>query len=434
MKVLLIGSGAREVALARKINSSQLETKLFCWPSSASLARLTDSVPSSVDGLDSLADWAAEQKIEVAVVGPEKPLVDGICEKLSAKNIPVFGPNAKAAQLEGSKSFAKDVMGAAGVPTAAYVTVQNRKDCEAEAFKMLTEHGGCVLKASGLAGGKGVFVCFSKEDVNAGLDRLYGGMAGAAQTVVVEQVLEGRECSFFVMLGASDPSVLGFAVDFKRLNDGDRGPNTGGMGCYTPVPWLPADAADQVLEKVVRPTVAELSRRGIDYTGFLYVGLMWGAGGPQVVEFNVRFGDPECQIMAVADDRDWFSLILNQLGLGAVSDEGRLKPFSEFRKTVGVVLTSNAYPYGEVENISSDITEVVAADDGAIFGASISHKDGKYYNGSGRVMTVVGSGDSFDEARKQAYDKAIAIRKVWPSAHFRTDIAELVEREEGDLK
>ena len=238
-------------------------------------------------------------------------------------------------------------MKAAGVPTAEYYIEEDHDKAKNIATSMLERLGGAVIKASGLAGGKGVFVCTEKSQIDAAFDRLASSMKDASETLVIEEVLKGRECSYFTFIGEGGASPLGFAVDFKRLKDGDVGPNTGGMGCYTPVSWLPDNAQQIVHEKIIDPLLAELERQDIKYVGCLYVGIMWGEKGPSVVEFNVRLGDPEAQVLAIQDRRDWGKLIASKLGLYKEGLEAfELDTQKAQHKSVAVVMASSSYPYG----------------------------------------------------------------------------------------
>jgi phosphoribosylamine--glycine ligase len=424
MKILLVGGGGREHALAWKFSGSPALSELYLWPGhsmSASYGKLVD-LPANAQFCDLKAE-ILRLGINAVICGPEQPLSDGIVDAL--EGIPVFGPTQAAAALESSKSFAKGVMLGAKVPTAAYVVAEDLESCRMTAIKMLKETGGTVLKASGLASGKGVFVCRSVEDIDDGLERLYGSMSHASKEVVIEEVLEGRECSYFTFIGPGGPSELCFAVDHKRLKDGDIGPNTGGMGCYSPVPWLPKGAGMQVEEEIVKPVLLELQRRGISYTGILYVGLMWGANGPKVVEFNVRFGDPECEVLALSDGRDWLSMILSKLGLKSHTfDPPLLTP------AVSVVMASESYPYFEKEESSSVIPLKLLEErpSSLIFASSIGHGDASQVKtGKGRVFVVTAKGMSFKEARTVAYARIEEIRTLWPSAQFRLDIGASVE-------
>lgn len=424
MKILLIGSGAREHALAWKFSKSPAMTALYVWPGHALSKRI--GIPLDLKAAASFEELRAEVlrlKIDAVVCGPEQPLADGLADYL--EGIPVFGPKKAAALLESSKSFAKEVMKAAQIPTAEYMVTRSEVECRTVSLSMLTRTGGAVLKASGLAAGKGVFVCRTLEEIQNGLDRLFSSMKEAASEVVVETVLEGRECSYFTLIGPEGPSELCFAVDHKRLLDGDLGPNTGGMGCYAPVPWLPKDAGKTVENAVVLPLLRELKKREIEYTGVLYVGLMWGESGPQVVEFNVRFGDPECEVLAWSDSRDWLSMILSKLGLMSYE----FLP-ANLRPAVSVVIASKSYPYGEAQDEASLVAheDLKEEEDSVVFASSIVFaNEAQISTGKGRVFVVVSDGESFGDARKKAYQRVNRLRTLWPASQVRMDIAKLVE-------
>lgn len=427
MKLLLIGSGAREHALAWKLKRSPLVRELFLWPRSFISDAVGGAEPLLAGSWREALDAARAQGCDAVVVGPETLLAEGIRDYGEKIGLPVFGPGQSVARLEYSKSFAKDVMNAAGIPTAAYEVAESRAACTEMAARMLESQGSVVLKADGLAAGKGVFVCHNANEVAAALGRLYeGAMKEATKRVVVEEKLVGRECSFFCFLGEGAPVSLGFAVDYKRLNDGHQGPNTGGMGCYSPVPWLPDDAAENVMRCVVRPLLSELARRGLHYVGCLYVGVMWHPQkGPSVVEFNVRMGDPEAQVLAMRDGRDWAGLIAAKLGLAVAN-----APVAADAQgaAVGVVLTAPGYPYEEARPVTIDLAAdpfTTPEERCAVFASSSLERQGagRYRVGSGRVMTVVGLGKNSAAARDEAYRKVTAIHQAWPAAHFRRDIA-----------
>jgi len=381
-------------------------------------------------GMADVARFARNQAVDFVVVGPEQPLADGFADACADLKLPCFGPLKAAAELESSKAFAKDVMQAAGIPTAAFAVVQGEASCRATAENFLARSGGAVIKASGLASGKGVFVCLKQADIDEGIERLYrSGMAKAAETVVIEEVLQGRECSFFVFLGEGKPTPLGFAVDHKRLKDGDQGPNTGGMGCYTPVPWLPEDAGDRVMTQVVQPLLLELKRRQMHYTGCLYVGLMWSAAGPSVVEFNVRLGDPEAEVLAVQDKRDWAELIAAKLGLQEDSHDFEAAASNNVGVSVCVVLASPCYPYGEGATkrfeVSRDIFQN-ADDKPKVFAAAVREEQGRLLTGKGRLLTVVGHGKDFPDARQHAYGFIKTIAAPWEGVQYRQDIGSVL--------
>ncbi len=365
--------------------------------------------------------------IDCVVCGPETPLAEGLADTLEGAGLPVFGPRRAAAALESSKAFAKEVMRAAGIPTAAYELVSSESACRAAALAMLARTGGTVLKASGLAAGKGVFVCRTAADVEAGLRHLYhSDMRQAAATVVVEETLVGRECSYFTFIGQNGATGLGFAVDYKRLEDGDHGPNTGGMGCYAPVPWLPADAAAQVEQKVVKPLLAELARRDVPYRGCLYVGLMWRDDGFAVVEFNVRLGDPEAQVLAVYDDRDWLALIAAKLGLPVPTSAltAATAKIAHDDCAVNVVMASRGYPFGaEAEGPPVTLpAKLMHAPGAQVFAASVGGTSEAIVTGTGRVLSIAARGASFEAARRAAYARVEAIAAAWPGCRFRNDV------------
>ena len=422
MRVLVVGSGGREHALVRKLLESPQLSRLFVWPGNAMSRKIAEPL-----ALDASADWQTllnackSEKIDAVVVGPERPLSEGLADVLEGGGIPVFGPCKAAAQLESSKEFAKQVMTAARIPTAEWTVVRGKSECLRVGLDMLRRKGATVLKASGLAAGKGVFVCRTEEDVHLGVERLHSSdMAASSSTIVIEECLEGRECSYFVFVGDSGAQGIGFAVDYKRLRDGDLGPNTGGMGCYAPVPWLPPDASNTVDSRVVRPVLEELKKRGISYRGCLYVGLMWGQEGPKVIEFNVRLGDPEAEVLALQDERDWLALILRQLGLS----QAEVTPQSLSRKAVTVILAAAGYPWGDVPEqpviVPWGVLEPVP--DLCVFGASIILADGGVMTGAGRVFAVTAAASSFADARTRAYERAAQIAALWPGCQYRRDI------------
>jgi phosphoribosylamine---glycine ligase len=442
MNILLIGSGARESAMAWKFSQSSRLTKLWIWPgdTALSLNYASPDLPKGADWLQ-LAEWCVAQKISLVVSGPEAPLAAGAADIFQRQtNIPFFGPTQSLARLESSKSFSKEMMKAAGILTADFTIAHNRESCARFASEYFAKWGKVVLKASGLAAGKGVFVCHKAEEIEEGLNHLYGTeMASAAAEVVVEQCLEGRECSYFTMITANKPRFLGFAVDYKRLQDGDQGPNTGGMGTYTSVPWLPVGAEELITDTVVTPLLDSIARGGESYTGYLYVGIMWTKEGPYVLEFNVRLGDPEAQVLAVQDQRDWLAMIASDLGISSGPSTSRDSvgassldtefPALSSRYTVGVVAASPNYPFGDSkearETVLSRSLFEGCGKDLQIFGASLKPVADGLKTGSGRVLTVVAAGDSMTDARNKAYHKIAQIRKVWPFLHCRTDVADL---------
>ncbi len=424
MRYLIVGSGSREHAISWKLMNSSIVSEVKQWVgnlgSNQEFMRL--DLPSDANFTD-LAELIKIEKIDAVVVGPEVMLDNGIANELNSFGIPVFGPTKEVSMLEASKKYAKEVMASAGIPTAAFELAESEEQCLDLARKIFSSKGGVVVKASGLAGGKGVFVCHSEAEIDSAIERLYHtAMSSASGVVVVEEELIGRECSYFVCLGKNDPISLGFAVDFKRLADGDSGPNTGGMGCYTPVPWLPENAASIVTEQIVDPLVKELNKRGHTYTGFLYVGLMWSESGPYVVEFNVRLGDPEAQVLAYNDKNDWGKVISRQLGLY----DGDMSYQDVNSASVAVVLASDGYPYEKSKTSGVELSAVNSAtgDDCKVFyGSIVTDSRSVLRAGSGRTMTVVSSGESHKDARSRVYQLVEKLGSEWPEAQYRKDIA-----------
>jgi phosphoribosylamine---glycine ligase len=433
MRVLIVGSGGREHALAWKLRQSPECTGLFIWPGNPASLRVSTSLGLPGDAsFERVADAALSHGIEMVVVGPEGPLSAGIADVMTKKGLRVFGPNQAAAQLESSKVFAKQMMVEASIPTAAFEVTRSRGDCLSTAMRILNRDGGVVLKASGLASGKGVFVCQSESEVLKGIERLFGAsLRSAADEVVVEEMLFGREVSYFCFIGNGHVTRIGFAVDHKRLLPGDKGPMTGGMGCYTPVPWLPGDAGDQVDRSVVHPLLEVLASKGMSYTGCLYVGIMWSDKGPSVIEFNVRFGDPEAQVLAFSDSTDWLPLMAATVGLNLKKSYQSVAP----KSVMGYVLASSGYPYGETPDIdavipwslleqNSDQRPDHSRDGAIVFCGSVSPSEGGVRTGSGRVFLVAGSGRTFKAAKAKALACIDSIRGRWPQTQWRADIGQ----------
>jgi phosphoribosylamine--glycine ligase len=398
VNVLILGSGGREHALAWKIAQSGRLAELHAAPGNPGIAPLGRCHPIRMDDVEGLLGLCREHEIHLVVVGPEAPLVAGIADELRRAGVAVFGPSKAAAQIEGSKTFAKEVLAAAGVPTAALLD-------EARA--------PCVVKADGLAAGKGVFVCRTQEAADAALApaRALGG------DVIVEELLEGEEVSLFALCDGQRVVPLAPAQDFKRLEDGDKGPNTGGMGSYSPVPMLGEDEIEELAGLVHRPVIAELARRGAPFVGLLYAGLMLTDAGPRVLEFNCRFGDPETQALLPRLDGD----ILEALVAAANGDLSGIELEAAPTAAVAVVLAAGGYPEEPESGIPIGGIEVAGATGALVFHAGTALRHGQLVSAGGRVLNVVGIGDSISEARAQAY---AAIEQIdFPGVQFRTDIA-----------
>ncbi|MFI6293924.1 phosphoribosylamine--glycine ligase [Nonomuraea sp. NPDC050790] len=405
MRVLVIGSGGREHALCRSLSLDPQVTDLHCAPGNAGVQQVATTHPVTATDPAEVTALAVRLGADLVVVGPEAPLVAGVGDAVRAAGIPVFGPSAEAAMIEGSKAFAKEVMAAAGVPTARSRTCATPE----EAAAALAEFGApYVVKDDGLAAGKGVVVTGSLE---AALEH-----AASCERVVIEEFLDGPEVSLFALCDGRDAVPLRPAQDFKRAYDGDEGPNTGGMGAYTPLPWAPDGLTEQVMREVVRPTIAELGRRGLPYRGVLFVGLALTAKGPKVIEFNARFGDPETQVIL-----DRLATPLGGLLLGCAT--GTLGAADELAwhdgSAVTVVVAAENYPG---EPVKGDvITGLEPTGDAYVIHAGTALADGQVVSAGGRVLSVVGTGPDQASARASAYD--LVARVKLRGSHYRTDIA-----------
>jgi len=437
INILLIGNGAREHALAWKISQSSLAGRITQWPAkTVQPSHESVNIPAASASTTELANFATTQKMDLVIVGPEAPLADGIADKLQELGIACFGPTSFCAKLETSKAVSKKWMEDAGVPTAEFWSFTCRDKAKKQAKEQFAQKGSVVVKASGLAAGKGVFVCDSEEKIDQAFFELSSRFGDASETIVVEEKLTGRESSYFCFVGNKNkkPIVvpLGFAVDFKRLYNHDLGPNTGGMGCYTPVPWLPKDAQSQVHNKVIDPILLHLSSLGHAYEGFLYVGLMWTAENqPKVIEFNCRLGDPEAQAMAASDQSDWLETIA---ALQELVETGKEKVQTQSKPVVNVVLTAQNYGLAPGQK-KADLPEKPFPNnlgnvhtDGKLdvfFGGVQPNSSGGVVPSGGRVASLCFSGSDLASSRKGALDVANHIKSnYWPSVHFREDIGE----------
>ena len=410
MRVLLLGSGGREHALAWKLARSPKLSALLCAPGNPGTARFGTNVPVKAEAAAQIAQLAHREKVDLVVVGPEAPLVAGVADLLQVEGIPCFGPVAAAARLEGSKAFAKEVMAEAGVPTADFRVFTDVAAAEAYAVSQ----GRIVVKADGLAAGKGVIVAPDPESARAAV-RAVGAMGEAGQRMVLEELLEGEEVSVIALCDGERYVLLPPAQDHKRVGEGDTGPNTGGMGAYCPVPFLPPEALAQVGERVIGPMLATLRRRGTPFKGALYAGLMLTRTGPKVLEFNARFGDPEAQVLMLQLQEDLLPL-LDACARGQLESRPLVL---EQGASVGVVLAAEGYP--ETPRRGQRIDGVdLAAQDGTVFLAGVEARDGALVTAGGRVLTVCARGKDLAEARTKAYATAAGIR--FEGMHFRRDI------------
>ncbi|MEP0709203.1 MAG: phosphoribosylamine--glycine ligase [Parvibaculum sp.] len=423
MNILVIGSGGREHALCWAIRKSPLCEALYCAPGNGGIADVADCVALPPADFDAIVAFVREKNIGFVVVGPEDPLVNGLVDRLDAEGIPSFGPSAKAAQLEGSKGFTKDLCAGWDIPTAAY----GRFSDAAAAKAFIAEKGApIVVKADGLAAGKGVIIAMTTGEADTAIDAILGGRFGAAGAeVVIEEFLEGEEASFFALCDGTHVLPLATAQDHKRVFDNDEGPNTGGMGAYSPAPVMTPGLSVRVMREIIEPTVAAMREKGMPFKGVLYAGLMITAEGPKLIEYNARFGDPETQVLMMRLDCDVLPLLM-------ACHEGTLDKASLRWKdevALTVVMAAQGYPGDYKKNTEIKSLAEAGAEDGVeIFHAGTKAEDGRILSTGGRVLNVTATGRTTAEAQARAY-RAVA-RIDWPEGFCRRDIGyRAIERE-----
>ena len=415
MNILLLGSGGREHALAWKIAASPLTDKLYCAPGNAGIAREAECVALDPADHAAVIAFAHEKKIDLVVVGPEAPLCAGIVDDLEAVGIKAFGPNKWAARLEGSKGFTKDLCKANNIPTADY-----RRFKQAEPAKEYVRAKGApiVVKADGLAAGKGVVVAASGEEAEAAIDMMFGGGLGTpAWEIVIEDCLVGEEASFFALCDGETAIPLASAQDHKRVGDGDTGPNTGGMGAYSPAPVMTREMEKRVMDEIVMPTVHALKAMGAPYKGVLFAGLMITKDGPKLIEYNVRFGDPETQVLMLRLTSDLVPALL-------AARDGQLKNFDlrwSNDAALTVVMAAKGYPGSYAKGSVIEGLDAAAQIEGVeIFHAGTRADNGRVLANGGRVLNVSARGNTVREAQARAYAAIGNIR--WPEGFCRRDI------------
>jgi len=418
MRILVIGSGGREHALVWKLSQSPKVEKIYCAPGNAGIGEIAELAPIGVEEIDKLAAFAEKEKIDLTVVGPELPLTLGISELFQKKGLRIFGPGREAAKLEGSKAFAKEILQENRIPTAAFAAFS---DAAAAKKYLATQKPPYVIKADGLAAGKGVLICASRQEAENAIDdiltrRLFGA---AGDKVVIEEFLEGEEASFIVLTDGEHILPLASSQDHKRVFDRNEGPNTGGMGAYSPAPAVTPEIHRRIMEEILQPLLRGLKKKGIHYRGVLYVGLMLTADGPKVLEFNARFGDPECQPLMLRLKSDLVPLI-------EATIDGRLdqvKAEWEDEVAICVVLTAGGYP-GSYEK-GKEIRGLELLKDwrrGSVFHAGTVKKDSRWLTSGGRVLGVTALGKDIGAAVEEVYK---AVGKIeWEGMHYRKDIAQ----------
>jgi phosphoribosylamine--glycine ligase len=424
MNVLLIGSGGREHALAWKLAASPLLTKLYAAPGNPGIAREAELVGIDVADHKAVAVFCREKKIDLVVVGPEAPLVAGIADDLRASGIKVFGPSKAAARLEGSKGFTKDLCARQDIPTAAY-----GRFTKAEAAKAYVRDQGSpiVIKADGLAAGKGVTVAMTEEEALAAIDDCFSGAFGSAGAeVVVEEFLTGEEASFFCLCDGTTALPFGTAQDHKRVGDGDTGPNTGGMGAYSPAPVMTPEIIERTMREIVEPTMRGMAELGSPFSGVLFAGLMITPSGPKLIEYNTRFGDPECQVLMMRLKDDLLVL------LEAAADGQLAHMSARWRDDAAltVVMAAKGYPGAPEKGSVIRGLDEAARGGVEIFHAGTAERDGKIVATGGRVLSVTAAAATVGEAQRLAYQ---AVDRIdWPEGFCRRDIGwRAVEREKA---
>jgi len=415
MNILILGGGGREHALAWAVMQNPKCDKLIVAPGNAGIAGIAECASLDITEGAAVVNFCDANAIEFVIIGPEAPLAAGVADRLREAGLLVFGPSEAAARLETSKSFTKEVCDTAGAPTAAYARFTDARAARA----YVQNHGApIVVKADGLAAGKGVIVAETVDEANAAIDDMFAGAFGdAGAAVVIEEFMEGEEASFFVLCDGEEALPIGTAQDHKRIGEGDSGPNTGGMGAYSPAPVLTSEVADKALTEIVKPTLKELARRGTPYQGVLYAGLMIRDGQPRLVEYNVRFGDPECQVLMMR-------LGAQALDLMHAAAEGRL---SDARvnwaedHAMTVVMAAKGYPGAyETGSVIKGLEEVAEDSFHMVFHAGTAQADGRLVAAGGRVLNVTARGATLREAADRAH--AMIDRIDWPGGYYRRDI------------
>ena len=414
MKVGIIGSGGREHSICEILKRSNNITDIYCFPGNAGTAKIANNIDINIDEYDNFKSFILDKKIDLIIVGPEKPLVDGIVNYLEKFNIKVFGPNKEASQLEGSKIFTKKICEEYNIPTAKFGIFTNIDDAK----KFLTNSNfPTVIKADNLASGKGVYICNNLHDSEIAINEIFNGKFGKADNVLIEEFLEGEEMSYFIISDGKTIKNFGTAQDHKRVLEGDKGKNTGGMGAYSPSRLINDELEKKIINKIIKPTLEGLSKMGIEYKGFLYAGLMIVKDEPFLIEYNVRMGDPECQTILPKLKTD-----LSQIFISCCN--GKLDKIDiEWidKKSLCVVLCSKGYPEEFEKNVEiKNLENISLSSNDYIFHAGTLKKENKIFAVGGRVLNFVSLSENFNESKKNVYN--IINNLDWKDGFFRKDI------------
>ena len=414
MKVGVIGSGGRENAICHNLKKSTKINKIFCFPGNAGTASIAENIDFDLSDFENFKKFILNNQIELVIVGPEKPLVEGIVDYLEKFNIKVFGPNKIASQLEGSKIFTKKLCEKFNIPTAKFGVFSNK--IEAKKF-LENSNFPNVIKADNLASGKGVYICNNFEESNVAIDEIFNGKFGKANNLLIEEFLEGEEMSYFVISDGKTIKNFGTAQDHKRVLEGDKGKNTGGMGAYSPSRLISDELENKIIQKIIRPTLKGLEEINTSFKGFLYAGLMIVNNEPYLIEYNVRMGDPECQTILPKLKTDLADILL-------ACCDGKLDDVDIQwlnKKSLCVVLCSKGYPDSFLKNIEiENLEQIEISDMNYLFHAGTIKKDNKIYAVGGRVLNFVSISDNFSDSKKNIIDNIERLN--WPGGFYRKDI------------
>jgi phosphoribosylamine--glycine ligase len=414
MNLAVIGSGGREHAICYKLKQSKRINKLICIPGNAGTQKIAENIKEDISNFDVLYKIIKERKIDIVIVGPEQPLVDGIVDYLDKKKIRVFGPDKFASQLEGSKSFMKDLCKKHNIPTAKFGVFSNLN----EALDFINSNGvPIVVKADGLAAGKGVTICKSIDEAIKSTKEILEGKFKSSKKVVLEEFLEGEELSYFAVVDKNSYHFFGSAQDHKRVGEGDIGPNTGGMGAYSPAKLLTSQLEEKIKKKIIEPTLMAMNKLGHPYKGFLYAGLMINKGKPYLIEYNIRMGDPECQVLMMRLETDLLEVIdcLTQDKLN------NLKIKWNKNSCITIVLCAKGYPNNYIKNSEiKNLSSIISDKNNQIFHAGTYKKNNKIFSNGGRVLNITSVAESLSKARDQSL---MNLKKInWTDGFFRKDI------------
>ncbi len=418
MKVGIIGSGGREHAICKSVIKSNKIKKIFCFPGNAGTESLAENVSIDVNNFESLKDFILEKNIDLIIIGPEKPLVDGLVDYLEKFKIKVFGPNKEASKLEGSKIFTKELCQKYNIPTAKFGIFQNKD--EAKNF-LIKSSFPIVIKANNIASGKGVYICNDENEGNLAIEEIFSGKFGKAKNLLIEEFLNGEEMSFFTIHDGKVFKNFGTAQDHKRVLEGDKGKNTGGMGAYSPSRLINEELKQKIINKIIKPTIKGLSELGIEYKGFLYTGLMIVKNEPYLIEYNVRMGDPECQTILPKLKTDIIEIFL------ACYEQKLSKINIEWsnQKSLCIVLCSNGYPEGYKKNVRIDnIEKIILNENEYLYHAGTTKRGMEIYAIGGRVLNFVTLSDNYELARRKIIKKLQILN--WLGGFYRKDIGHKV--------